>query len=215
MAASTSPSLLLRIRDFGDTGAWQEFVDLYSPIVRSYCLQRQLQPSDTDDIVQDVMAMVSRAITKFEYDRSKGKFRSWLGTIAANRIRNHLSQQSIRRSRSYDEEINFDGDSGDTATGECYTDPDTAWVELFSERVFKYACTRIRPELSDIQWRCFEATWMHDQHAATVAKELQLPIHQIYVNKSRVLKKLEAEIRLLAEEIPFSNCIQDDGERAT
>jgi len=214
VSTSTSPSLLLRIRNSDDTGAWQEFVDLYSPIVRGYCFQRELQHSDTDDIVQDVFAGVSTAIRQFEYDPSKGKFRSWFGTIVANRIRNHLARQSIRQVQSIDQQQHFDSEIRVGPTPQRYSDPDSAWVELFSERVFRVACSRIRMEFSDVQWNCFEATWVRAENASDVAKAMRIPIHQIYVNKSRVLKRLEAEVRLLAEELPLSDSLVNDEEHS-
>ena len=30
-----------------------------------------------------------------------------------------------------------------------------------------------------------------------------IPVHSVYVNKSRVLKRLENEVRILAEDVPF------------
>jgi RNA polymerase sigma factor (sigma-70 family) len=204
VTAATSPSLLLRIRNSGDAEAWQEFLNIYSPIVRDYCLQKRLQTSDVDDIVQEVMAAVSTAIREFNYDPCKGRFRSWLGTIAANRIRNHLAKQCNRPGRSLDSGSFFDGESGPIPQPLLCADPDSAWVELFSERIYEAACKRIRPEVSDVQWTCFEATWARNESAADVALALNLPVHQIYLNKSRVLKRLEAEVRLLAEEVPFS-----------
>ena len=43
-------------------------------------------------------------------------------------------------------------------------------------------------------------TWLNNQPAAEVALILGLPIHTVYVNKSRVLKQLEAEVRALADD---------------
>lgn len=212
MATSTSPSLLLRIRNSDDAGAWREFLDCYSPIVRDYCLQRRLQPNDVDDVVQDVMAKVSTAIRTFEYNPEKGRFRSWLGTIVANQIRNYLARQSNRPKQSIDWQQEFDSEVGQVPPPQVYSDPDSAWVELFSDRVFRYACSRVRAEISDIQWSCFEATWVRNESAIEVARALQLPIHQIYVNKSRVLKRLESEVRALAEELPISDSLVNDEE---
>jgi RNA polymerase sigma factor (sigma-70 family) len=212
VAELTSPSLLLRIRNSEDAGAWEEFVDLYSPIVRSYCFKRRLQASDVDDLVQEVMATISTAIRQFDYDPTKGKFRSWLGTIAANRISNYLEKQSNRRSQSIDTMAGYEGDSGQIPQPQLCADPDSAWVELFSERVYAAACQRIRPEISDIHWSCFEATWVRNESAADVAHALQLPVHQVYVNKSRVLKRLEAEVRILAEEVPFPSKAGSTGD---
>ncbi len=199
----------MRIRNSDDAGAWVEFLETYVPIVRDYCLQRRLQASDVDDIVQDVMTTISTAIRQFDYDPTKGKFRSWLGTIAANRIRNHLARQSVRHSQSLESVDAFD--SGVIPQPQLCADPDSTWVELFSERIYETACKRIRPDISDLQWNCFEATWVRNENAADVAQALQLPVHQIYVNKSRVLKRLEAEVRILAEEVPIPNSLDHDG----
>lgn len=205
MTATTSPSLLLRIRNAQDNGAWREFMDLYSPVIRDYCLRERLQSSDADDIVQDVVSMVSSAIRNFEYDPAKGRFRSWLGTITANRIRNHFAKLSNRNHRSLN---GIDSGASQVSNSQTYVDPDSAWAELFTERVFQVAWTRIRPEISEVQCSCFEATWVRNEDAADVAKSMKIPVHQVYVNKSRVLKRLEAEVRVLAEEIPFSDSVE-------
>lgn len=204
MEALTSASLLLRIRDQGDAGAWQEFVQLYSPMVRDYCLQRRLQASDVDDIVQEVMVSISGAIQRFEYDPSKGKFRSWLGTIVANRISSHQSKKSNRQYQSLDALNSFESDARQIPHPEVCADPDSAWVEIFSSRILSAACEQVRPQVSDLQWACFEGTWIRNEAAAAVAQSLKIPTHQVYLNKSRVLKRLEVVVRLLAEEVPFS-----------
>ena len=186
-------------------------MEIYSPIVRNYCLQRRLQRSDADDIVQEVMATISTAIRKFDYDPTRGKFRSWLGTIAANRIRSNMEKRSNRQVQSLNSDRSFETEAGQTPQPQLCSDPDSTWVEIFSERIYETACKRIRPEISDLQWSCFEATWIRNENAADVAHALHIPVHQIYVNKSRVLKRLEAEVLILAEEIPFPNNQSNSG----
>ena len=70
MSATTSPSLLFRIRDNDDHDSWSEFMAIYSVIVKDYCFQRRLSHADTEDIVQDVMRKVTKAMGTFEYDLS-------------------------------------------------------------------------------------------------------------------------------------------------
>ena len=43
---------------------------------------------------------------------------------------------------------------------------------------------------------------MENRRAGEVAAELKLPIEGIYTAKSRVLKRLEEEVRILAEDVP-------------
>ena len=69
---ATKPSLLLRIRDAGDSASWNEFAEIYGPVIRSYCRRRGLQPTDADDVVQEILAQVARSIGTFEYEPGAG-----------------------------------------------------------------------------------------------------------------------------------------------
>ena len=187
----------MRIRDPRDQDAWSQFLELYEPMVRAYCFQRKIQPADMDDIVQDVMSSVSASIKKFEYDPAKGRFRAWFGTVTANRIKSFLGKLNRIEEKS--------SRNGSLENPEHYVDPDTDWISIFSETIFRSACGRIRGGFSDSTWSSFEATWMRNESAADVAMALGIPVHSVYVNKSRVLKRLESEIRILAEDMPISS----------
>ena len=84
-------------------------------------------------------------------------------------------------------------------------DPDTAWIEIYSERIFSVACNEVRPQFNATTWACFEAAWIQQKPANQIAKELNVPIHSVYVNKSRVLKSLEEKVRYLAGDLPRSD----------
>lgn len=180
----------MRVRDPLNVDAWQEFHDIYAPVVRSYCRQRRLQSSDVEDVVQDVMTLVAKAIRYFDYDPKVGRFRSWFGTVAANRIKTFLAKEARRDEVS--SRLEIDGS---------YTDPDTDWVAIFSERILSVACSRIREEFQPVTWQCFESSWLRNEPAALIARKMEIPIHSVYVNKSRVLKRLEIEVKHLAEDV--------------
>ncbi|MEM7782014.1 MAG: sigma-70 family RNA polymerase sigma factor [Planctomycetota bacterium] len=203
---TTSKSLLLRIRDQKDEQSWRTFETIYGQIVRSYCIQKKLQPSDTDDIVQEVLTAVSKAIRSFEYDPSKGKFRGWLGTITANKIKDFLHRKSRRRESLMPMGVE------DTRVHHQFADPDNDWVKIFSERVYQEACRRVRPDFQERAWLCFELTWTRMIPAAQVGSQLELPIHSVYVNKSRVIKRLEKEIRMLAEDLAFDFSVEPEAD---
>src|SRR3979411_221176 len=99
---ATRASLLVRLRDGGDVGAWQEFVRLYAPIIYGFARKRGLQDADAADLMQDVMRSVSTAIGRLDYDRTQGTFRGWLFTITRNRVFNFLSARRLRPQGSGD-----------------------------------------------------------------------------------------------------------------
>ena len=86
----TRASLLVQIRDGANHAAWQEFVQLYGPVVYGFARKRGLQDADAADLMQDVLRSVSAAIGRLDYDRKQGTFRGWLFTITRNKIFNFL-----------------------------------------------------------------------------------------------------------------------------
>lgn len=197
---NTSASLLIRIRDPQDGEAWDQFMDIYTSIVRDYCFQRRLQKNDIDDLVQDVMSSVAKAIRTFEYDPARGRFRAWLGTVTANKIKSFLAKQSRRNG------IPIGDDSEPPASKlNHFSDPDQEWIEIFSERIFKTACSIVQQQVNETAWQCFEMSWSKNMPASDIADQLEIPVHLVYVNKSRVLKRLESEVRMLAEDAPIPN----------
>lgn len=198
---TTSPSLLLRIRNQSDSHAWQTFEEIYAPVVRSFCRRRGIQEADVDDLVQEIMIRVAKAIRQFDYDPKRGRFRSWFGRITNNRVKSFLRARATQLTGRSDD-IVFDR----------IADPDSLsdWNVAFCQKVLTVACDRIRPRFEAQTWASFELTWLKQLSAAEAADRLNLPIHTIYVNKSRVLKQLEAEVRALSDEFPVYE--QDDHE---
>ena len=192
---NTSPSLILRVRDSNDSDSWATFEAVYAPVVRVYCRRRGIQEADIDDLVQEVMTSIAKAIRNFDYDPSRGKFRAWFGTITANRVKTFLSLRSARN-----RQLKLSGESTIS-----FPDPiaDSDWNEAFCQEVLRAACNRICSRFEGSTWSCFELTWLENRPASEVALELELPIHTVYVNKSRVLKQLEEEVRLLADYFPL------------
>jgi RNA polymerase sigma-70 factor (ECF subfamily) len=189
----TRPSLLVRIRDAQDGVSWQTFVDTYAPVVYRYCRLRSLQDADAADVTQDVLTEVARCIRTFVYQPERGRFRDWLGTLTRRRLARHLDKQN----RGVVETV---GDEGLDEVGA--TQADAEWTDEFNAQVLQVALERVRPHFEPATWQAFEAVWLHNRSAAQAAEELQLPIEAVYVAKSRVLKRLEEEVRTLAEDVP-------------
>jgi RNA polymerase sigma factor (sigma-70 family) len=186
--ADTSASLLLRIRDPQDHEAWTTFVNVYSPLVRRYCARKGLQPADAADVAQEVLSRVAKSIPAFDYDPHRGRFRAWFGTLVAHQIATHLAKR---------------GQSPVPAplTADVAA-PDPQWDHEFTEHLLAVSMDRIRGEFEPATWEAFAATWVRQEPPADVAAKLGIAIHAVYVNKSRVLNRLQTEILLLAADLP-------------
>src|SRR5438093_12220674 len=92
----TRPSLLLRVRDPRDRGAWREFVELYGPLVYRFARKRGLQDADAADLTQIVFQAITAEVRRLDYDPRRGSFRGWLFAV----VRNHLHHFVRRQGRS-------------------------------------------------------------------------------------------------------------------
>ena len=148
---ATRPSLLARIRDPSDSRAWEEFLEIYDPLVRRLARLKGFQDADAADLAQEVFRAVASAIDRWDPDPALGTFRGWLFRISRNLMVNFL----IARDRH----PRGSGDSDMRLLLEAQAAPDGAESVLFDEeyrrRVFRWAADHVRPEFRDATWQAF------------------------------------------------------------
>jgi RNA polymerase sigma factor (sigma-70 family) len=192
---STRPSLLIRLRDPGDEAAWNQFVDLYGPILFRYCRRRGLQESDAGEVMQEVLLQVSRSIRSFRYDRDRGQFRGWLTTILKSKLAGFWKKLDHDRSHNQSQPL------GDVAGG-----GDSDWNELCQQRVMDVALEELKKRLSAEHWQSFEAVWLKQQSPANVAERFGKDVTWVYLVKSRGLSTLRDIVERISADVPWLNC---------
>ncbi|MFO0902398.1 MAG: sigma-70 family RNA polymerase sigma factor [Pirellulales bacterium] len=191
---NTRPSLLLRIRDARDVQAWEEFVQVYGPMIYRYCRKRGCQEADAADVAQEVLSRVTRAIGAFEYRPDRGRFRDWLGVLTRNEV---LRFQGRRQRAGQAVGGDEPGPIEEAPSGR-----DPLWLDAFHARLLEAALDRVQPHFEPATWQAFALVWLDDLPAAEVAQRLAVPLEGVYVAKSRVLKRLREEVLRLGEDLP-------------
>ena len=85
----TSLSLLARARQSADSESWNRLVELYAPLIRGWLRSYGVSGADADDLVQEVLTVVSQELPKFNHNDRTGAFRSWLRKILVHRLQNY------------------------------------------------------------------------------------------------------------------------------
>lgn len=186
----THASLLARLGDANtNTGAaWADFVDRYGELMRGFCRRYDLQPSDQDDVLQDVLLGLTRSMPGFRYDPAAGKFRSYLKTVVLHAIYRKLCQKSPQGGlEGVDAASQAATASGDPAT-------DATWEQEWRRHHLRQAMRVIESEFSARDLGAFERYAIAGEGAEHVASELGLTTEALYQIKSRVTRRLAALI---------------------
>ena len=195
---ATRASLLVRLRDGGDVGAWQDFVRLYGPIIYGFARKRGLQDADAADLMQDVLRSVSSAVHRLEYDPVRGTFRGWLFTVTRNKVFNFLDRRSRRVQGSGDSRMQQRLEQHAAADGDLLAD----WEADYQRALAAQAMERVQGEFQAATWEAFLQTAVEGRTPAQVSARVGLSVGAIYVAKSRVIARLRQEIERMQEVEP-------------
>jgi RNA polymerase sigma factor (sigma-70 family) len=186
---ATHTTLLARLADGTDPSAWVEFHARYGDLIRGYCARRGLQPADGDDVLQDVLLSLNKAMPNFRYDPGKGLFRSYLKTVVQNAISHRWRQKSAAGTLSH---------AGSVADA---VEPEEHWEAEWRRYHFRRAMRVIESEFSERDVRAFEMYAIDGREVREAAAEAGMSVDAVYQAKSRLLRRLTQVIEAqVAEE---------------
>jgi RNA polymerase sigma-70 factor (ECF subfamily) len=182
---TTSVTLLERVRNRRDDDAWKEFHRIYAPLIARYAHRRGLGRADAEEIAQDCMQDLARAMPNFVYARQKGRFKAYVKTVADHRIDRWLrrprpslaSQSRMDRLRPR-------------------LDPEAAWDRLWLREHLLYCLGVLESKSVDSTIRAFRLYALEDWPVEKVCGELDLTPNQVYLAKSRMTRRLRKAMRL-------------------
>jgi RNA polymerase sigma-70 factor (ECF subfamily) len=172
------------------TEAWRRLVQLYGPVVYGWCKRRGLQPSDAEDITQEVFRTVLLRIASFRRERSQDTFRGWLWTITRNKLGDYIRRRETHPNPAGGSEARVQMEQVPAAALE---DGDEAEPQNNSY-LYRRALDMIRSEFEPSSWDAFWRVVVGGQRPADVAEALGLSLNAVYLAKSRVLRRLREEL---------------------
>jgi len=189
---TTRSSVLRAVANTENEAAWQRLFDLYAGFVFSIARSKGLNDSDADDIVQTVFADLARNLPTFEYDRAKGRFRSYLSGLVHWRVNDRL------RSGKRDAELKsaFWEEAKSAASAEDEDFEEREWQQAAMEEALR----RIKPDVRPEHFAAFVASAIEGQDTETVARLHGLTSDNLYQIRKRLTARLrEAVAQVLAE----------------
>jgi RNA polymerase sigma-70 factor (ECF subfamily) len=183
----TSVSLLKQLQEPATPSsavAWRRFVKLYTPLLFLWARRLGASEQEAPDLVQEVFLILAREMPRFQQDPAL-RFRGWLWTVLLNRWRDRVRQLAAQPALLGRSDLNKVAVADN--------------VEEFGEQEYRaYLLARaielMQTELPEVEWRACREYVVKGRPALEVAAELGLSVNQVYLAKSRILRRLRVEL---------------------
>ena len=192
---ATRDSLIAQIKSTGNQQAWDEFVDLYRPVIYRMARRRGLQDVDAQDLVQTVLVRVAQAIPRWERTSADIRFRHWLGRVARNAILSALLRQPQDRAAGGSAAFDLLAD-----VAESHPDLQEELTREALREQYLRAAAMVRADVDTATWQAFELTTIHGHSCEAAAQMTQKSVGSIYAARSRIMRRLRDQIRLMQDQ---------------
>jgi RNA polymerase sigma-70 factor (ECF subfamily) len=191
----TSLSLLHRLRCSPESESWTRLVDLYAPLIRAWLRKYDVQESDAEDLVQEVLLAVSKDLGKFDHGGHPGAFRGWLKAILVNRLRKHWRARDRRPQARGDSDIDARLAQLDNPSSEM----SLIWNREHDQYVLRQLLALAEPHFAKTTWTAFSRVALDGAKPDDVAREMGISRNAVIIAKCRVLSRLRQESEGLIE----------------
>jgi RNA polymerase sigma factor (sigma-70 family) len=197
----TRRSLLIRLKDLDDQESWKDFFDTYAKLIYGVAIKTGLSDTEAQEVVQETVIAVSKNIGEFEYDRTKGTFKSWLLHTARWRINDQLRKRQ-REGGAFGVGHKT---TTRTSTVERVADPagfnlEAIWDQEWERNIFDAAIARVKRKVRAKQYQIFDLYVVKQWPVQKVARTLGVNIGRVYLAKHRVSALIRKEVKLLEDE---------------
>lgn len=141
--------------------------------------------ADVDDLVQDVIVRFFSAVSEFEYDPKKGRFRSYLKVCAWRVLQRRLGKDLNINGRSIDQI-----DAGELSV-------EAAWNDIWETEQLRQAVEIVRRDCGSRPDRArtfaaFEMYVLLERPIEEISRELEMSVDSIHQAKSRITKAIKS-----------------------
>ncbi|MCM8532292.1 MAG: sigma-70 family RNA polymerase sigma factor [Lentisphaeraceae bacterium] len=193
---NTRLSLIQRAKNTEDQSAWDDFVKYYKSFIEVVLYESRVPLTESQDLCQDILIKVWKGLPKYEYQKGKAKFRTWLSMVIKNAMINHMKKLARKKPNSevpLNEAITVEIDESDI---------EKIIKNEWMNHLTSVALDNVSQAFSGQAIEVFKLS-LKGRTAKEISAELSITEDSVFVLRSRVKSKVVKEIELLRSEIEF------------
>lgn len=184
---TTRQTLLHRVRDPADREAWDEFFELYAPLLEGYARAHGLARDDAEEVRDQCLEVLTKKLPDFEYQRARGSFSAWLHRIAHAKVIDLVRAKKVRARESVEL----------TSLAAADSDLEEHWTRQWRAEHLRYALERVRHDEPPERFQVFELLLVDELSVSEVCARTSLRATQVYKIKAALLKRVRAVLERL------------------
>jgi RNA polymerase sigma factor (sigma-70 family) len=194
----TRHSLLGRLKSWEDQRSWQDFFDTYWRLIYRVARKAGLDENAAQDVVQETVLAVAKAMPGFEYQPERCSFKGWLMHLTRCRI----ADQFRKRGRQVPITSGGNEESARTPLLERVADPAALpelhnWDAEWEQNLLDAAMDAVKARINPKHFQMFYCTAVKQMPAPEVADLLNVKVAQVYLAKNRVTALVKKEVERL------------------
>ena len=191
---NTRLSLIQRAQNSDDHSAWNDFVKYYKSFIEVVLYESRVPLDESQDLSQDILVKVWKGLPKYEYQKGKAKFRTWLSMVIKNAMINHMKKLARKKpvgEVQLDEAIAIEIDESDIEKN---------IKDEWKNHLTSVALDRVSKAFSGQAIDVFKLS-LHGKTAKEISQDLNVTEDSVFVLRSRVKSKVIKEMEKLRAEI--------------
>ncbi len=189
----TRKTLIDKLVDQYNDDSWEEFVHYYRGYIYSVIKSSGFAHEDCEDLTQTVLLKAWKSIPKFQYEKQRCRFRSWLTIVTRNTIRDYLKSRDNKLSK-----LRVSDEENTESLEVYYRQSESSDIEKLAdlewkEYISKLAWENIQSDFDEKILKVF-LEGASERKTADIAAEFDIKENTVYAYKGRVQKALMKEI---------------------
>ncbi len=161
------------------------------PVIFRVACRHGFQIADAENLIQEVLLSISRALPQCLQREDRGSFRAWLLKIARNEAVDMLTRRATRP-------LGKDGLEAERLLAEVpyYRGDLSSQFDLeYEQAVFQWAAAQVRDSVSETTWQAFWLTHVEGLSVDLAAKKLNMRTGTVYVARGRVMNRIQELVK--------------------